>query len=127
LTREPQIIEKMSGTGKIFLFVFIIAVCSCAYDNAEELYGVGTCPPDGVSFSQTISPIINSSCAVSGCHVTGRQLPTLETYEQISSNAARIKERTSNGTMPPASSGITLSQEQIDAIACWVEAGAPNN
>ena len=84
-------------------------------------------PPEGVSFSKTIYPIVSSSCAVSGCHVTGRQLPTLETYAQISSNAERIKARTSNGTMPPASSGIVLSKEEIDDIACWVDAGAPNN
>ena len=110
------------------LLIFIILVeVSCAYDNAEELYGEADCPPGGTSFSQTISPIIESKCAISGCHVSGQQRPTLETYEQISSNASRIKARTSNGTMPPATSGKSLSADEIEAIACWVDAGAPDN
>ena len=100
---------------------------SCTYDNAEELYGEKECPPGGTSFSQTVAPIINLNCAVSGCHVNGQQQPTLESYAQISSNANKIKERTSNGTMPPSSSGLSLSPEEIEAIACWVDSGAPDN
>jgi len=100
---------------------------SCAYDNMEDLYGEEMCPPEGTSFSQTIAPIVESNCAISGCHVNGQQLPTLETYEQISANSIRVKARTSNGTMPPPGSGLSLTLEEIDAIACWVDAGAPNN
>ena len=117
----------MTITGKILLTGIIILSFSCAYDNAEELYGTPECPPDGISYSNTIAPIINTSCAISGCHVPGRQLPTLVTYEQISANAERIKTRTSDGTMPPAASGIELSAEEINQIACWVDAGAPDN
>lgn len=108
------------GIGLLFSF-------SCAYDNAEDLYGKVECPPGGVSFSNTIEPIISMNCAVSGCHVNGNQLPTLETYEQIAANAAMIRHRTSNGIMPPPTSGISISQEEIDNIACWVDAGAPQN
>lgn len=112
----------------IFLgFVMSGLTISCAYDNAEELYGEQECPPGGTSFSQTVSPIIESNCAVSGCHVTGQQLPTLETYDQIAANASRVKARTSNGTMPPPTSMYSLTQQEIDDIACWVDAGAPDN
>jgi len=112
---------------KILILICSFIFITCAYDNAEELYGEMNCPPGGVSFSQTISPIISMNCAVSGCHVQGRQQPTLETYAQISSNAGKIKTRTSNGTMPPPISGSSLSQNEIDEIACWVDAGAPDN
>ena len=100
---------------------------SCAYDNVEDLYGDEDCPSAGVSFAQTIQPIISTNCAISGCHVTGQQNPPLTTYGQISANADRVKARTSNGTMPPASSGKILTIEEIEAIACWVDAGAPDN
>jgi len=100
---------------------------ACTYDNAEDLYGINECPSEGVSFSDKVEPIVNTNCAIQGCHATGGQQPTLETYEQISSNAEKIRTRTSNGTMPPSSSGIRLSQEDIDDIACWVNAGAPDN
>ena len=111
-------------------YIVLISIClfvSCAYDNVEDLYGESICPPGGTSFSETIDPIINSNCAVSGCHVNGQQLPTLETYEQISVNSAKIKSRTSNGTMPPPSSGLSLTSDQIEAIACWIDSGAQDN
>lgn len=100
---------------------------SCTWDNAEDLYGIQDCPDDGVSFAQTIAPIISSNCALSGCHVNGQQRPALETYEQIAANAERIMIRTSNGSMPPSSSGKELTLEEIEAISCWVNNGAPNN
>ncbi len=113
---------------KITMLISILLFgTSCAYDNAEELYGEQTCPPGGMSFSQTIHPIINSNCAIIGCHVSGQQLPTLENYAQISSDTAKIKARTSTGTMPPSNTSKSISPEEIDAIACWVDVGAPEN
>ena len=112
---------------KMFWGIISLAVVSCTWDNAEELYGIEDCPPDGVSYSQTIEPIIKSNCAVNGCHVNGQQRPALELFDQISAHADRILARTSNGTMPPSSSGKSLTQSEINAIACWVNDGALDN
>jgi uncharacterized membrane protein len=117
----------MNIIGRYLIVCGMLFCYSCAYDNAEDLYGKVECPPGGVSFTDTIDPIISMNCAVSGCHVNGNQLPALETYEQIAANAETVKGKTSNGTMPPPASGISLSQEEINVIACWVEAGAPQN
>ena len=117
----------MPGITKYLCIALLVIGTSCDYDNVEELYGVKKCPPEGTSFDQTIEPIIESNCAVSGCHVTGQQQPTLESYAQIVSNAEKIKARTSNGTMPPSISGLSLTQAEIDAIACWVDEGTPDN
>lgn len=114
---------------KDFVLCMAWILSSCAYDNAEDLYGKKECLPEdpGASFSLSIAPIIDSNCAVSGCHVSGQQQPTLLSYEQISSNAERIKSRTSDGTMPPPESGLRLDQSEIDDISCWVDSGAPDN
>ena len=56
-------------------FSIIIYIClgacfigtSCAYDNVEELFGKRVCPPGDSSFEDTIKPIVNSNCAISGC------------------------------------------------------------
>lgn len=117
----------MNKITLVFCAITLFISGSCAYDNAEELFGEKGCPPEGTSFSQVIQPIINSNCAVSGCHVNGQQQPALETYAQISSNASKIKTRTSNGTMPPSTSGLVLNQDEIDAISCWEDDGAPEN
>ena len=110
-----------------YLLFIVFSQVSCTYDNAEDLYGANNCPPESISFEKNVKTIINSNCAISGCHMSGYQQPTLETYAQISSNAGKIRTRTSNRTMPPAASGISLSLEEIVIIACWIEAGTPNN
>jgi len=80
----------------------------------------------GLSLAADIKPILQNNCALAGCHVGGA-LPDFRNSETIVANAANIRTMTSTRTMPPAESGKTLSQEQIDRIACWVADGAPNN
>lgn len=77
----------------------------------------------GVSFENSVKSIIQNSCAVSGCH-NGSVSPDLRSFSNIQSRANAIKSRTANGSMPR---GSTLSQEQIDLIACWVNDGAQDN
>jgi hypothetical protein len=77
----------------------------------------------GISFKNSISDIIKNDCAVSGCH-NGTRFPDLRTLSSIQSNAASIKSKTANKSMPKGSS---LSQDQIDKIACWVNDGALDN
>lgn len=77
-----------------------------------------------VSLSTDIAPIINSNCAISGCHVSGSQSPNLSSSSGIINSAGRVKARTSARTMPLNGS---LTDSEIDIIACWVDAGAKNN
>ena len=76
-----------------------------------------------VSFA-TVDAIIRSNCAVSGCH-NGNVSPDLRDAATIRDRANRIQARTGARSMPPASSGRSLSQTEIDAIQCWVDDGAP--
>lgn len=76
-----------------------------------------------VAFAE-IQAIVTSSCAVSGCHA-GNVSPDFRVRENILGRATRIAARTGNSSMPPPSSGRTLTQAQIDEIACWVNDGAP--
>jgi uncharacterized membrane protein len=52
--------------------------------------------------------------------------PNLSTFANIKAAAAGVKNRTSARTMPPRSR-TPLTQEQIDAIGCWVDDGAQEN
>ena len=81
----------------------------------------------GVSYANEIQLIIENNCAVTNCHDGGNSLPDWSMLANVQSNAANIKSRTANGTMPPASSGMTLEQSEIDAISCWVDDGALDN
>ncbi len=77
----------------------------------------------GVSFVQSVSPIISTNCAISGCH-GGTQFPDFRVFENIQNNASEIRIRTQNRIMPLTGS---LTQNEIDLIACWVDDGALNN
>ncbi|MFZ1806441.1 MAG: hypothetical protein WAU36_04435 [Cyclobacteriaceae bacterium] len=79
----------------------------------------------GVSFSAQIKPIINTKCALSGCHNGDNGASRNWTvFSNVKSNAANIKTRTGNRSMPQTGS---LTQDQIDLIACWVDDGAKDN
>lgn len=80
-----------------------------------------------ISFSSTVSNIISTNCAVGGCHDGSKAIPNFKEKDVIISKAQGIKNRTSAKTMPPASSGRSLTDEEIQQIACWVNDGAPDN
>jgi hypothetical protein len=77
----------------------------------------------GISYNNSIKGIIENSCAISGCH-NGSTSPDLRTFSAIKSASNNIKSRTGNKSMPQGSS---LTQSQIDMIACWVDDGALQN
>jgi hypothetical protein len=79
----------------------------------------------GVSWSNEVRSIIEANCAVSGCHVSGNQIPNFSVFSTVKSNASDIKSRTGSRSMPP--DGKSISQEEINKIACWVEDGAKDN
>lgn len=80
-----------------------------------------------VSYANDIRPILDANCQVSGCHGSNSGIPSWATYNDVSANASTIKSRTSAKTMPPSSSGKSLTDEQIQLIADWVDEGALNN
>ena len=77
----------------------------------------------GVSWSQEILPIMKTACALSGCH-NGISRPDLRIYDKAKFYAKYIKQYTQSKYMPFDGS---LTQTQIDKIACWVDDGALKN
>lgn len=79
--------------------------------------------PTGVSWANQIKPIMQASCAKSGCH-NGSSRPDLTKFENAKFYAGSMKSKTKDRSMPREG---TLSQEQIDIIGCWVDDGALEN
>ncbi len=74
-----------------------------------------------IKFSD-IQAIVNTNCAIGSCHVSGGSAPFALTSETaIKSRASAIKSATQGKSMPKNG---TLSQSDINAIACWVDDGA---
>ncbi|WKN43847.1 SprB repeat-containing protein [Tunicatimonas pelagia] len=76
----------------------------------------------GVAF-EAVETIVKNNCALSNCH-DGTISPDFRTAATIQNRAARIQARTASKSMPPASSGRELTDQQIQDIACWVGDGA---
>ena len=77
----------------------------------------------GVSWQNEILPIIETSCALPRCH-NGSDRPDLRNYTNAKFYSKSIKSKTQDRSMPREG---TLTQAQINTIACWVDDGAPQN
>lgn len=86
-----------------------------------------------ISLSGDIMPILQANCLETssgggGCH-NGDNGSTRNWTDKnnVIDKAENIKTRTGNGSMPQAGSGQSLTQAEIDMIACWVDDGALDN
>ena len=106
---------------QLFLVLTAIFFTSCLSNVDEEV--IIEEPVSEITFNVHVKPIIDNNCTQ--CHSTaGGTSPNLETYAGVSANAARIKTEVESKRMPI---GGTLTDEEIQAISIWVDAGALNN
>jgi len=102
--------------------------------------GTQACSADTVYFQNKVLPLLNSSCAMSGCHdaITHKEGVNLTTYAKIFStggvlpgnpaNSKLYKALLKSGSdrMPPAPAPA-FTQAQKDIIYKWILQGAKNN
>ena len=113
----------MKKIAFIFSLFIITLVVSCGKDPVEPNNNCAT----PKSYSADVSPIIQSSCAINaGCHANGSTNGpgALVLYADVYTARTQIRTAVANGTMPKNSS---LTNEQKNAIICWIDNGAPNN
>ncbi|HEX6222828.1 MAG TPA: hypothetical protein VFZ52_00360 [Chryseolinea sp.] len=78
----------------------------------------------GTSWTNDIKPIMEKNCAISGCHNGVSRSNNFSEYASAKLHSKNIKSKTQDRSMPFDGS---LSQNQIDLIACWVDDGALQN
>ena len=100
--------------------VFVRDAKNCSYTFTTPVPRTST----GVSWSSQIKPIVDTSCAKAGCHVAGTGRIDLTKFSVVKSNAAQIKTRVGNKSMPFDG---PLATDQISLITCWVDDGALEN
>jgi hypothetical protein len=122
----------------IFSTILFLAAISCKKKEdkpAEETPATPTtatpaytpnCNGTTPTFAANVSPLIGSSCAVSGCHAAGSTngVGELTNYAKISANATAIRSAVVAGRMPKTG---TLTEAQKNTIVCWIDAGAKND
>ena len=118
------------GTSAIFSNLAAGTYNATVRDADQCEVNIGVEIPNGVSTSYTldIMPIFTAKCNFTGCHGTGTGRRDYTKFDNVKADAAEIKIRTANGTMPKnPKPGGSLSTDQINRIACWVDEGANNN
>lgn len=140
------------STASIALLVLVIALASsCKHDPwvptnfnpspDDTVTTSSSCDPDTVYFVNDVLPIFASSCAMSGCHdaITAEEGVVLTDYQHVlstghvhagnpqGSKVYSVLNASGEEHMPPPNSGITLTQDQKDAIYTWILQGAANN
>jgi mono/diheme cytochrome c family protein len=124
------------------LLVLFIAACKHTTDFFIPETKDGPCDPNIVYFENDIKPLLNSSCAYSGCHDanTAADGVILDTYENIIATGdienrkppedsklyETITETNAGDVMPPPPNS-KLTSEQIALIRKWIVQGAKNN
>ncbi|QOI98021.1 MAG: SprB repeat-containing protein [Flammeovirgaceae bacterium] len=80
--------------------------------------------PTGVKYNGVgqIKELFQTKCSGGSCHPSNGDWFT---YSSAFAKRNEIKSRTQSGDMPRG--GGTLTQDQKDLIACWVDDGAPEN
>jgi len=100
---------------------------------AVLMFAQSLAPAASVTFNKDVLPVLQKNCQ--GCHRPGQIAPmSLLSYKDARPWAKAMKNAVVTGTMPPwfADSNYghflnerRLKQSEIDTIAKWVDAGAP--
>ena len=126
--------QKVFGKRRLIVAIlscFVLLLQACYYNVEEELYPSNTCNLEAVTFSSTISPILNRNCV--SCHTgpTGNAGVDLSTHAgaaKVAANGKLIGVITHASGFPPMPQDASkLPECNINQIRQWVEAGAPNN
>lgn len=101
---------------------------SCKKDKAPEPVPFDCA--DTISYSAIIEPLINQSCATSGCHNnSGAGGYIFGSHASVADNKEIILQsiRHESGVTPMPIGAAKLTPEQIQSFNCWIEQGALDN
>jgi uncharacterized membrane protein len=124
--------KKIYFLGLIVVSVFAI---QCVKHKAAQ--DVGACDPNTIYYTKDIKPILNSSCAVSGCHDSKSKVEGLDfsnysgAYntsnpgQPQSSDLYKVITSTGKKQMPP-NGYPSLDSMQLSMIYKWILQGAKN-
>ena len=117
--------SKIFISALILSFIFIGIACSKGNSGGGGS-SVDCNTVSNKAFAADVNPIIQGTCAQSGCHdaVSGNGPGPLTNYTEVFNARTTIQSAVSSGRMPKNSS---LSTSQKNSILCWIQSGAPNN
>lgn len=117
----------------ILFFVCLMALQSCYYDKAEQVYPIksNTCDTSAMTYTTHVQPIIQNYCyschagaASAGAGIVLDSYLSLKAFVPSGSLVNRLVTTDPSILMPKG--GPKLSDCDISKIKAWINAGAPN-
>lgn len=118
----------------VAMFFAATMLTSCYYDNEEYLYPElpgGVCDTTGVTYTQTIAPIMASSC--NSCHSQASPSGNVitSTYDglKVAVNSGQFRKAINHeaGASAMPQGGNKLPACELLKIDAWINQGAPQN
>lgn len=104
----------------------LTAFLACTHGEEPEPEPIA---PPCATYSVDITSMVNSKCAVSGCHVSGFTFGNFTLYDELKKRVDNGKIQLlvfDNQLMPPATAQ-QLTEEERTKLKCWMDDGALNN
>ena len=131
----------MKVIAKIFVALVCLIYVACTYDPIvpfQEPTVSDTCLSDTVYYANTIAPLLNSSCAKSGCHDSKTKesgvdisdhfntIQEVKLNDPAKSELYKVLNSSGESRMPPSpASPFTAAQKEL--VLKWIQQGAKNN
>lgn len=124
---------KKASILSALIITSIVIFTACSKSSSSSGGGSGstkvtfTCTGTTPKFSTDVVPILNTVCSInSSCHASGsvNSGGPFTNFTEVNARKSNIRAQILAGTMPQSGS---ISQSQINAFICWIDAGAPNN
>ncbi len=117
--------KKMKPGIWVVVCCSVLWMSSCDKDDNEMDPALELdCDVITPTYSDNIKQIVDTNCAISGCHDGSNANPDFTNYDGLFARRSQVRSRVVSGTMPPAGRP-DLDDSEIDEISCWVENGAP--
>ncbi len=122
----------------VIVSLLVISLQACRFDSAEELFPAptGGCDTTKAKYSLAVSKIMNTNCALAGCHRGAGARQTIGDFDNheglkiyLDNSSQRFLDAINHnaGTSPMPKNGAKLPQCDILQITTWVNAGYLNN
>ncbi|MCB0429996.1 MAG: hypothetical protein H6585_00230 [Flavobacteriales bacterium] len=110
------------------LAVPFLLVQGCTNDR-EVLPDIPICDTMQVSYAQDVYPLIQVSCAVSGCHENGYIYGDFTNYQELKDKVdlGVFQTEVFDQKSMPQAPVAPLTGAELQLLECWVEHGALNN
>ncbi|MCB0642404.1 MAG: hypothetical protein KDC44_12225 [Phaeodactylibacter sp.] len=122
-------ISNKNGLLLVFLGIFTI-LSACTFDQLEPIDASPECLEANPTYESDIKPIVDNTCAYSGCHVSGFGFGDFSSYEGMLSrleNGAIEQQTIFTDEMPPknAIGPNELTTEEKELLQCWIQLQYP--